>query len=89
MEDRWRIGARRGSAIEAGGPREKREKNKMISSIRPRSTYVNQSGVVALLEIVQYCGVVQVSQIGHVFDAFEFRRIDRVAMLFLERFLLF
>lgn len=80
-----------GSLEDDGGPVERGKEKKQeqsISNVRSRCTYVNQFGVVALLEIVQNGRVVQVSQIGHVLDALELWRIHRVALVFLERSLL-
>lgn len=39
------------------------------------ATYVDHFAVVSLAQIVQYGSFVQIGQIGHIFDFFEFRRI--------------
>lgn len=49
---------------------------KRVSGVRSRqSTYVDQFGVVTLLEIVQHRRLVQVGQVGHIFGFLEFRRV--------------
>lgn len=82
-----RGGFRRITVRKEGREKEREKKTELVES-RSRGTYVNQFVVVALLQIVQHGRVVQVSQIGHVFDFLEFRRIDRMANVFLERLLL-
>ncbi len=62
--------------------KEKKKTKLVVSS--SRDTYIDELGVVALSQIVQDGRVVEVSQIGHVFNFFEFRRIDRKALVFLE-----
>lgn len=54
------------------------------------NTYIDQFGIVALTQVVQHGGVVQIRQVGHVFHFLKLGRIDRMTLLFLERlFLMF
>lgn len=65
-------------------PKRKKER---ISSERSRQlTYVDQSGVVTLLQIVQHRRLVQVGQVGHVFGFLEFRRVHLGQLVLAELF---
>ena len=48
------------------------------------ATYVDEFGVITLLEVVQNTRFVQVRQVGHVFDFFELWRVHLVALIFLQ-----
>ena len=63
----WRV-------IEGQGGKGKKENRELVSP--SFTTYINQLDVITLLQVVQDSTVVEIGQIGHVFNFFEFGRID-------------
>lgn len=51
-------------------------------------TYVDHSGVVTLLQVMQHWGLVKIGQISHIFGLFVFGRVHLADQVFLEAFLL-
>jgi hypothetical protein len=65
-----------------------RERKILISNVERGRTYIDEFVEVALAQIMQHARFTEVSQIGHVFDFLEFRWIDGIDKIALERLFL-
>lgn len=50
-----------------------------------RYTHIYESGVITILDVVQYAGFVQASQLGHVFDLVELRRVHLLYSILVDQ----
>ena len=70
------------------GEWKKRRRKKTKEERQCGCSYVDELEVIALLQVVQDGAVIEIGQIGHVFDALEFRRIDLRALIFFDQLVL-
>ena len=60
----------------------------LLLETRMNSTYVDELVVVSVLEVPKNSGVIQVSQVRHVLNLLEFRRIDLEDLVLFQRLFL-